>query len=237
MNFKKIFVLFVAVVMMLTMLTACKDDSKENTSVDESKESVSDEASGSNQSAVENTTADTSVNVSTEASNEVSTEISSSTGDDTSVPVADSSEIEDISIGENSGDDTVKVEKDTYTVIVKKNSDGTVTVTAYTPDYKDVFSGKLVIAVSDKLSLVTGSLNCEINQMAMNEEYPGGVAISFAAAKPVPAGCVALTATYKVADGANITAEDVTAPEWRIQSGDGSNIGDNTTKAVKIIVE
>ncbi len=232
MNFKKIFVLTIAVLMMLTMLTACKEDKKEATSSVESTEATS----------VENTTAETTGAVeetspAEESSTEASVEVSAAVSEDDTTSTPDSSEPEEISLEENSGDDTVEVAKDTYTVIVKNNGDGTVTVTAYTPAAEDVMAGKLVIAVSDKLTYVADTLKCDISLSEVNPNYPTGAAIAFAATQTVPAGCVAFTATYELADGASVSADDITAPEWRIQNSKGDIIANNTTKTVQIVVE
>lgn len=115
----------------------------------------------------------------------------------------------------------------TYDIVISDNGDGTVTVTATVPE--DVYSGKLVISTSSDLTLVPNSLygcselkhNCYVNE-DYDKNGVTGACVSFAFGNKISSSvdtlCV-FTAVYTVAAGAEITAEDVSAPIWNLTDG------------------
>ena len=91
-----------------------------------------------------------------------------------------------------------------------------------------VFSGKLVVSASDKLTLVAGSAS-SINEdlgvfVELNENYNrdgvSGVAVAFTNSTAVPEGTVVFNAKYNVVGNANeITVEDFDAVIWNLSNG------------------
>lgn len=111
------------------------------------------------------------------------------------------------------------VAQTTYNVTVTENAGGTVTVTATLP--ANIESGKIVVCVSDSLTIIPGTLKCNATgQAVVNEEYKRngiiGACTVFASTAANAEGTVAFTADYTVAKGATITENDITVPEWNV---------------------
>jgi len=90
-------------------------------------------------------------------------------------------------------------------------------------------SGKAVVSVSDKLSLVTGSVKTYIGG-AVNESYNRdgikGVSATYATASALPAGILIFSADYTAEEDAEISLADVSLAEWNL-SLDGEKISTN----------
>ncbi len=105
----------------------------------------------------------------------------------------------------------------TYTVTLTDNNDGTATITATVPS--GIASGKLVIDVSNKLTFISGSL-CSVSGAMVNESYYGGkLCISFSGIYALPTGTTVFTAKFNVQNGATLSSNDFTAPEWNLTDG------------------
>jgi len=137
--------------------------------------------------------------------------------------VEDSS-VEDSSVEDSSVEDSSVVEipvaGTTFKVLVKENGDGTVTITATVP--ADIDSGKIVVSVSDDLTIVPGSLAASVAGSTLNENYTkgdvSGATNAFAGTTANPEGTVAFTANYTLAEGATLDTSDVTVPEWNLST-------------------
>ncbi len=122
----------------------------------------------------------------------------------------------------------------TYTVLVSDNGDGSATVTATIP--AGVFSGKIVVTPSDRLTLDVDSFKgpegtpSAINDKYLREENVGtadapdvreitGQCVSFAGVAEQNEGKVVFTAVYTAADGKPITGADFTVPVWNLSDG------------------
>jgi len=111
------------------------------------------------------------------------------------------------------------VAQTTYNVTVTENENGTVTVTATLP--ANIESGKIVVCVSDSLTIIKDTLKCNATgQVVVNEEYKrnglNGACAVFASTTANAEGTVAFTADYTVAEGATVTETDITVPEWNV---------------------
>lgn len=136
---------------------------------------------------------------------------------------------------EQSGEETSQppAEAPVYLITVTDNGEGTYTVRGTVSG--GVNSGKIVIAVSDDLTLISGSLKGPMGSIA-NESYNrGGVqgaCITFSTAMFFVEGTVVFTATYRAADGAVIGTEDVEAVEWNLGIN-GEKVSSNLTHAAR----
>lgn len=90
-------------------------------------------------------------------------------------------------------------------------------------------SGKAVVAVSDNLSLVSGSLKTYLGG-AVNENYARGdvtgASVTYATVAVLPTGTLVFSADYTAAEGAEISLADVDVPEWNL-SLDGVRLSSN----------
>ncbi len=121
-----------------------------------------------------------------------------------------------------------------FTVYIIKGEENSYTVKAVVP--AGVSSGKLVLTPSKNLTLKAGSLKTVAGNAVLNEKYDRdgvkGACIVFAFLNTLPANTVVFEAEYSAADGASITAADLTANAWNI-AVDNVYIGSSDTdKAV-----
>ncbi len=200
MKMKKIVATVLALLMMLALMTACKDDKNGNETsapADESGEvsattsEISDVVTGdvtttddSKESSAETeTTAETTTETTDETTdNSISADVDSS-AETVSTPdssVADSSAPDvsenDTSAPESSEEDKpveIPIGSKTYTVALINNGDGTVTANVYFPNVvSDGGAGKVVLSASSDLTYIEGSAKSDIGMKAINEKYP-----------------------------------------------------------------
>lgn len=122
----------------------------------------------------------------------------------------------------------------TFTVRVSDNGDGSATVTATIP--AGVFSGKIVVTPSERLTLDVDSFKgpagapSAINDKYLREENVGtedapvvreitGQCVSFAGVSLMEEGTVVFSAVYTASDGQPITDADFTVPVWNLSNG------------------
>lgn len=186
---------------------------------DEDGASHNDSVVSSNASVSNDSSTDLEYAASDEARPEAEDNSESFTGEDSSNEesfVADYSQ----SVGEPQSGYPSLSDK-AYTLYINNNGNGTYTVTAVIP--AKVESGKIVVSVSDKLSIVEGSLSTTIAPNAVNEKYDrGGVkgaCVVFASTKALSDDAVAFTATYSAKEGATISESDITVPDWNLTTG------------------
>ena len=116
-----------------------------------------------------------------------------------------------------------------YRITVTDNGEGTYTVKGAVSGA--VNSGKIVISVNERLSLISGSLKGVVGCI-VNESYDrGGVkgaCVTFSTAMIFGEGTVVIPANYRAADGADIGPGDVIAAEWNLGIN-GEKLSSNLT--------
>lgn len=166
---------------------------------------------------------------------ESSEDASSEDVSDDSADVSDDSA--DVSADDSSDDDSsedveeIVIADPTYTVTYSVNEDGTANITVTTPE--GVGNGKVLLAVSENLTLVEGSATTATGG-ALNVT-DNGIVVSFASASTFAEGTVVISADYTVAEGAEITADDFNVPTWQLGDGDTILTTDADGDVIKVM--
>jgi len=123
----------------------------------------------------------------------------------------------------------------TYELVVVDNCDGTATVTAFAP--AGVYSGKIVVCTTDKLSYIAGSGESDY---VFNENYDKngvkGVCVTFASALVINEKIQVFKGLYAVADGDSVSSSDVFSEEWNLTNGQ-ENLSNQASGNVDVKVE
>ena len=159
--------------------------------------------------------------------------VEESSEDASSEDVSDDASSDDDSSDDDSSDDVeeIVIADPTYTVTYSVNEDGTANITVTTPE--GVGNGKVLLAVSENLTLVEGSATTATGG-ALNVT-DNGIVVSFASATTFAEGTVVISADYTVAEGAEITADDFNVPTWQLGDGDTTLTTDADGDVIKVM--
>lgn len=109
----------------------------------------------------------------------------------------------------------------TFTLELMDDGSGTATLTVTVP--AGSASGKIVVSVSDDLTLIENSAVSDIAIATINEGYDVadvfGVCLAFASSETYAEETLALTVKYTVKDGASLTTDDFRADVWTLTDG------------------
>ena len=153
-------------------------------------------------------------------------------GTDSSV---DSAEQGSIIVSDDASKDTSAATA-AYTVVLADNGDGTAVIAAILP--AGIGSGKIVVSVSEDLSLNEGTLKSAIGG-TVNENYNRngvvGACVAFAnlSGGLYDEGAEVFSATYTVAEGAELSVDDITVSEWNLSDGTDWVVNQNNGNVIK----
>ncbi len=145
---------------------------------------------------------------------------------------------DDVTSDDVTSEDPIVIADITFTVTLTDNGDGTATITATIPE--GVISGKIVIETSADLEFVEGSLKSAVAgtcNEGYNRDGVTGECVSFASSVAYAADSEVFSATYNVADGADLDESDIIVDLWNL-SGDAGRLGTQADgDVIKVIVD